>query len=375
MAKSERGTPDLRLAPFALRRSLLTASSRRAALSAGFLAAAALRLLFLLQFPGNYDTSSYEQVVTTLERGGDLYRDTERYNYSPSWALLLLGSARLAAAAGTTLAVAVGLLLFAVDALTALLLFRIAGRRGGFPAPASAALLFFANPVSVLVSGYHGQFDNLAILFLLAALAAEPPGRPLRVAGWLSASLIAKHIAPFHPLLLAARLRERGGRLAVALAPYLVFIASFLPYAASWGRIREHVFGYRGLGGLYGTDVLLLIPGMPFWVPKALFLAASLAAVLLLRRVEAVRASLLLFLVMLIFLPGIGQQYFVWPIALGALRPGPGYLLYTVVAAGFFVGSSTGLAEPAAWLPGWYGPWWAAIAWLLWEVRTLHKMA
>jgi hypothetical protein len=355
-------------------RQVSSAHGRRAALSAGLLAAAALRLVFLLQFPGNYDTSSYEQVVSTLESGGDLYRDTERYNYSPAWALLLLGSARLAAAAGTTLAVAVGLLLFVVDALAALLLFRIAGRRRGFPAPASAALLFFANPVSVLVSGYHGQFDNLAILFLIAALGAAPGGRPLRVAGWLSASLIAKHIAPFHPLLLAARLREGSGRLVVAFAPYLVFAASFLPYAASWGGIRDHVLAYRGLGGLYGTDVLLLLPGVPFWVPKAIFLVACLSAVFLLRRVEIVKASLLLFLVMLIFLPGIGQQYFVWPIALGALRPGPGYFLYTVVSAGFLVGSPTGLALRAPWLPGWYGPWWAAIAWLLWEVRTLRRM-
>jgi hypothetical protein len=73
----------------------------------------------------------------------------------------------------------------------------------------------------------------------------------------------------------------------------------------------------------------------------------------------------------MIFLPGFARQYCVWPIALGALFPGAGYLLYTVIAAGFLLGASQEFGSAPSWLPGWYGPWWAAIVWLLLEVRTL----
>jgi len=47
------------------------------------------------------------------------------------------------------------------------------------------------------------------------------------------------------------------------------------------------------------------------------------------RSVEIARASLLLFLVILVFAPGFGRQYCVWPIALGwALLAGVGGFVY-----------------------------------------------
>jgi len=182
--------------------------------------------------------------------------------------------------------------------------------------------------------------------------------------------LLVKHVAAFHPLLFLRGRRRRGLPAAAVAAVYAVFAASFLPFLGAWPAIRRNVLLYGGLGGLYGTDALLLVPGVPFWVPRVLFVAAALVAVavLLRRRIETARASLLLFLVTLVFLPGIGRQYFVWPIALGALFPGAGFAVYTVVAATALVAIS-GLAPSLAHLPGWYGVWWAALLWLLLEAR------
>ncbi len=212
----------------------------------------------------------------------------------------------------------------------------------------------------------------MALLLLLAALRVfrRDPLRPVPVAAALAGSLLVKHLAPFHPLLFVRGPRRRGLPPAAVAAVYAVFAASFLPFLAAWPAIRRNVLLYGGLGGLYGTDALLLLPGVPFWVPRVLFAAAAIAAVVLLlrRRVETARASLLLFLVTLVFLPGIGRQYFVWPIALGALFPGAGYAIYTAVATAALVAIS-GLAPSLAHLPGWYGVWWAALLWLLLEVR------
>jgi hypothetical protein len=152
-----------------------------------------------------------------------------------------------------------------------------------------------------------------------------------------------------------------------------VFALSFLPYLASFQSIRSHVLEYSGLRGLYGSDALLLIPGVPDWVPVAVFILAAGLAVFVLRNIELGRASLLLFLVILIFAPGISRQYFVWPIALGSLYPGPGYLLYSVVASASILHLSNPNGGEDAFGPGWFGPWLAAIVWLLFELRRFRR--
>ncbi len=346
---------------------------RRAVIALGFLAALLIRLAFFRAFSENYDTQSYREVVRVMASGSNPYGGTDRYNYSPVWAGLLALLDAGARACGVSLSTAVGVLLLCTDAAAALALFRLGG---GGESGARAALLFFANPVSVWLSSYHRSFDAIAILLLLAAilLFRAAPLRPARVSAALAASLLVKHVAAFHPLLFLHGRRKGGLGLVGVAAPYAVFLASFVPFWRSWRPIRDHVLLYGGLGGLYGTDALLLLPGVPFWVPRALFAAAALGAVVLLRwaEIEPARASLLLFLVVLVFLPGIGRQYFVWPIALGALFGGPGYLVYSVIATVALV-SISGLAPGMPHLPGWYGVWWAAILWLALDLRALSR--
>jgi len=86
-----------------------------------------------------------------------------------------------------------------------------------------------------------------------------------------------------------------------------------------------------------------------------------------------VRACLLLFLVLLVFLPGIAEYYFVWPIALGSLFGGPGYAVFTLVVSAFFLGSPDALGLALTHLPGWHGLWFGAVLWLLWELRRLQS--
>lgn len=341
-----------------------------------FLAAAILlRVLFLLALRENYDLASFRIVVEILERGGDLYGETDRYNYTPLWAFILRGLHGGAALSGIGFPRMVGLFLLAVDALSALLVFRICRDRGAGTGRAQlAALLFFANPVSVLCSSFLAAFDNISLLFLLLAvwLAGREPPRRVGVAAALSLSMLVKHVTIFHPLLLLGRRSGRRVPAAVALVPYAVFFASFLPFWGSREAIWRNVFQYRSLAEPYGTDPLRFLRGVPHWSQVAVFLTAALAAVFFLRRVELARSALLLFLVLLIFSPGIVQYYFVWPIALGALFPGAGYLVYTVMVTLFLIHSPDALAVELPHLPGWSGPWWALVFWLLWEIRRLR---
>jgi hypothetical protein len=342
---------------------------RAALLCAGFLAALAVRLTLLAGFPGNYDTDSYRIVSDVARRGGDPYRETDRYNYSPLWAYVCVAVEGVARSSGVRPILVYGMLLLAVDVAAAMLVYRLARRRRGPGDAGLAALFFFANPVSILVSSRHLQFDGLAILFLLLAIAFSERLRDLPAAAALAVSLLVKHVTFFHPALFRRRPGWRGA--APFVFPYAAFAASFLPYAASWREIAHSVFFYRGLTGHYGIEAVVLLPGVPEWAPVAIFLAALAVALPLCARQELARGSLRLFLVVLIFAPGFGRQYCVWPIALGALFSGAGFFLYSVVAGAFLIGEIfPGIASRGPLpLPGWYGPFWAAVAWLAWELR------
>jgi hypothetical protein len=349
----------------------------RITLVAGFLLAAGVRVVWLCAFEDNWDLRIYRQFVEAAPRGGDLYVRTQ-YPYSPLWAFVLLGVSRVASLLSVPFPKVVGALLLLGDAATSYLVFRIArdclartqGRSAG------AALLFFSNPVSVFITGFHLQWENLAILCLLAAVwsAGRERTRSVSSAAFLSLSLLVKHVAFFHPLLFAVRAKGRSRRL-LFLVPYFVFLASFLPYWTARRAVFHRVFGYRSLSEDYGTAMLRKLPGMPDWVPTALFVAAASLTIVALRRVEIGRASLLLFLVLLLFAPGIVEYYFIWPIALGSLFGGAGYAVFTLVVSAFFLGSPDGLGLPLTHLPGWHGIWWATLFWLMWEIRMLAKSA
>ncbi len=339
-------------------------------------AALAIRVSHLLAHRGNFDTGVYERIVALFRSGGNLYSGTNEYKWSPVWALLLWVIHGVGGALGWPLHRAVGFFLLGVDGVTAYLVYRIALRIGsrGESGALGAAVLFFANPVSIFASGFNLQWDNLSILFLLAALlfALPPEGRKTRFVASLSASILIKHISWCHPILLFQNRTLPGRWRRAALLPYAVFLVSFLPYWGAWNGIRENVFGYRGGHERYGLGVLMEVGWLPGWGATLIFLAAVVAAALEFRNLEPVRASLLLFLVMLLFTPGIQQYYFVWPIALGSVFGGFGYAAYTVVTAAFLIHSPDGLQLDWRGLPDWNGPWWAAMLWLLLEVRNLR---
>jgi len=349
----------------------------RSVFLAGFTVAAVLRLGYLATFPENWDTQLWQGWARTLAAGGSVYRDTPLNNYSPVWAWTVSGISRIADALGIPFHRAVGVLLFGVDVATAWMLFRIARDvLGRSPERAAgAALLFFSNPISVFVTGFHAQFDGLTILCLLAAvwLEGRRPSHRVAASGALAASLLIKHVTAFHPLLFGRRQGRRGLTFVGVVVPYAIFLASFLPYWRERSWIVERVVRYSSMAEDYGVAMLRRLPGIPGWLPTALFIGAAFGGVIAFRRLEPARACLLLFLVILIFLPGISEYYFVWPIALGSLYAGAGYAVFTLLVSAFFLGSPDGLGLPIPHLPGWHGVWWGAVLWLLWELRQASR--
>jgi hypothetical protein len=346
-----------------------------------------LRLAIAARFHGNFDTQSFLMVVQGVLNGQNIYEVTDRYNYSPAWALVCTGLWKASASNVGTFVLLLGLLQVAADAASTGLLARIArGRLGLDPDEARRrALLFFTNPISVLISCVHGQFDGLSILFLLGALAvsARPPSaaRNGGVSALLSLSLVVKHVTLFHPLLFSRRRTGEGGRGLpdfLVLAPYAVFAASFVPYAGALGAIVDHVvlYGSRSGAGLQkpgGIQAFVHdVPGNRLFF-SILFLAGVVWILRETRRWELSRACLALFLALLVFSPSWAVQYLVWPVALGALYPSAAYGIYTLAGAVYHSSAPESLAMPWPVRATPLGTWVAALLWLGVEVVRARR--
>ena len=74
-----------------LPRQAVTIRRTHALLLAGFLAALAIRIAFLVGFRGNYDVGAYGEVAASVRAGRGPYVEGLRYNYAPVWAWVVAG--------------------------------------------------------------------------------------------------------------------------------------------------------------------------------------------------------------------------------------------------------------------------------------------
>lgn len=324
---------------------------------------AAVRFFLAWTAPPSMDLKAYGVVAGLLRQGGRLYEGTRDYNYAPVWSWVVAGLDRASRATGLSFFGLARSLLSAVDLALAAVVFLLARRmRAG--RPWRAAALVVANPLLVWSSSVQGQFDNLSVLFLLAALLAATTWR---AAPLLFLSVAVKQVTAVHPILW---LKSRADVLPVAAA-YAAVAALFFPYVGQARAIRDHVLFYRAVPRSYGFSEFVLYDAR-FALPVALVaLLAAGGAAWRLRFHEPVRACLFVFLVLLFFAPGLSPNYFVWPLALGAFFGGAGYVLTT--------------ASALAWTLGWHyysllgtSQFMGHLVWLsvaFWGVRELRLFA
>jgi len=145
----------------------------------------------------------------------------------------------------------------------------------------------------------------------------------------------------------------------------IVFLSTFMPYL-SLGKtgIINNVFLYSSWAGQYGIITLIHLPQL-----KYLFILALFLFPLFIKGKDLIRQCLLGFLFFLTFTTGIASQYFLLPIAFGAMRPSKGFILYSMLAASFLLGSPNHLSIPGFHLLKWNIVWLGAIYWFIEEMR------
>jgi hypothetical protein len=299
----------------------------------------ALRLLAPLR-GHNYDVDSYRIVADIVAAGGNVYNGTTRYNYGPIWFHILHGLDLLPwFGDGNALRWKVATFLTVVD--VGLFVFLL--RRYSL----AVAALFFLNPISIIITGYHSQFDNVAVLLGLLAAASygDARGRGVRALALvgLGLSLSVKHILFMFPFWLAFKERGWRAKSAVILIPYLVFLGGFLFYLPGIEGIAKNVFGYRSfdnapLWSIFLPDAVLSV------VPKFLLFAGALFVLGFYWRKKSALDSLHFYLISLVvFSSALANQYLAICTPSIAVLWNWGYALYTVAATAFLVVEKSGL--------------------------------
>jgi hypothetical protein len=312
----------------------------RAALSlpAILLIAALARLVPAMWLPvgAGYDIESYRLVTDALLSGREVYTAAlGRHPYLPFQMYIMGAMSSLAAATGLPYVAAIKLPVVLADVALTGLIYASASRSAPRPWAAYAALLYALNPVSILVTAYHGQFEAITLLLLVLAWLAWDTGRPERSAVALGFAILNKTWpVVFLPALF---IRLRGWRskavyTAIAVGIPALFVAAYLIFfAADPLPMLRRALTHRGVAGYWGPGAVLnpaagLYPGLQPLVDALLALRSWLLAAAVLfatwwtRREEALLDALLtILLAMLAVTVGFGIQWLVWPIPFALL--------------------------------------------------------
>jgi hypothetical protein len=95
-------------------------------------------------------------------------------------------------------------------------------------------LLFFFNPISIWITGFHNAFDNIPIFLAFLSIIFYEKNKfkdriifPLLL---LSLSIVVKHILIFFPIWWACKEKKLLNKILILTVPYLIFAFSFIQF-------------------------------------------------------------------------------------------------------------------------------------------------
>ncbi len=277
----------------------------------------------VMSFGHNYDFQSYILVGDLMVNDLDVYANTERYNYGPIFMLFekyfYLSTTLVNDFWSTTLMRVLYVSLLTITDVG--IMVWLEKRFGKF-----IAIMFFLNPVSIIISGYHNQFDNMAILLMLWATVFYSEEEKI---GWkdilfvffMGLSLTMKHIFFIFPmwLLFSTRLSLMKKAL-YAFVPPILFLLSFVPFViknpANLKGIINNVFLYRSTNNSPLLGKLVLVPlNVPASLYTVIFILLVCVVGYLIREREIEYRVLMYLMCLVAFASAISNQYFAIPMA------------------------------------------------------------
>lgn len=194
--------------------------------------------------------------------------------------------------------------------------------------PPQRVLIYAWNPAVIIAFALSGHHDSLAILTLLAALLFIIKKRPRLSIAFLSLSFLSK----FFPVLLLPTFLKRTRRTYAAIFFGLAALA-YLPFLSAGTKLFRGLSDYAA--GWEGNDSafrLLLLAGNSKAQAELVagIVVLALVAYVLKKRMDPLRAGLVLFTAMLLISPNAFPWYFTWIVPFLCFYPVRPVVLLTV---------------------------------------------
>lgn len=252
----------------------------------------------------------------------------------------------------------------------------------GRPARLAAVLLVAFSPVSIMISGFHGNTDPLMILFVLLSIYLVEKGNPLWLAGMAlglaaSVKIIALLFVPVFVLYLTGLKR----RVEFTLAVGAIAIVLALPYLAQAPMlIMKRTLGYSSNPDIWGLSQLgaVFLPAKAYALYRATGKAIAIVPVVWAsywvncrpRKPSLFMQCGLVAFLFLFLAPAFGVQYLAWLVPWGAGLSNRESLPFWVVSSLYLFACYTALSGGIPWylanaFKGFQGYWPGVIVWCL----------
>lgn len=271
--------------------------------------------MWIMSLGSGFDFESYCIVGQLVNEGKNVYAGTTRYNYGPLFFLIQGLCYTIAKILTTDIQLTYRVLLVLVFTFADLgIMYYIACRKS-----IKSGILFFLNPVSVIITGYHNQFDNIAILLILFSVFLYNEEEKINKRDILfvicaALSLTMKHVLFLLPIWLFLRPTLCWKkRFFYSIMPMALFGISFLPFMSSIEAVKGiiyNVFLYRSW--MHGAIWEYL--GIPLKLYFPLFILFMLILGFLVRKINY-ESQLMFYLIgQVAFASAAAPQYLVIPL-------------------------------------------------------------
>ena len=311
----------------------------------------ALRLLLAFNFYGTQDVGAWEQYSTYWEQGKSPYDQTLHFNYGPPWFWIISLVQYLRHFLNIPFSTAIKFPMILADLLILFVVLKGCKilKKNQTQILFSEAI-FFLNPISILSSGYHGQFDNISLLYSLSAWYLYEARQKLSFIFATFSFMVAIAVKHFNilltPVFMFFQSKVSKKCLVMFLAPslFLLLIAPYWMADTEW--VNRAVFKYNLHGGYWGwlgmvCRTTLLFTGIDLiktswfglteYFNYLLYFSIFISSYFLVKKYSLLDSIIFIFLVFYSFTTQMAPQYTVWIIPFAALRPNRYFYAYSII--------------------------------------------